>query len=83
MLEQPAEQERVHLSAESDPSVDFHNRNAVVKAGAVFRVCVDVDGLYRDPVRLQKLPCVIAQVASFTGIEDGMHIGKGSSVVSR
>ena len=61
----------MHLPAETDLAVDLHDRNAVVEAGPVLGVGIDVYGLNLQTVRLEDLPGMVAQMAPLAGVEHG------------
>jgi hypothetical protein len=68
----------MYLPAETDLAVDLHDRNAVVEAGPVLGVSIDVDGLNRQTVRLEDLTGMVAQMAPLASIEHGgLDVGRG------
>jgi hypothetical protein len=69
-VEQPAQQQLIHASAESLLAVDPHDRHTLVVAGLPLRIGVDVDPVETQAVPSQDFGRLVAQMAAGPRIEN-------------
>lgn len=68
----------MHPPAEADLAVYLDDRNAVVEAGPMLGMGVDIDRVHRESMRLQDLAGMLAEVAALSRVEDGTFWSSGS-----